>query len=620
MRVLNLFLRLALYWLILFSLGRLLSIVYQFQSVSTTSLLEIPLIFVSALRLDMATISALLIVPFLVWLVHEFTGAKKLIRVIHVVNCIIAVLVVGLLTGELELVREWGTKVNFRALTYLAYPKEALASASAAPLLLLVVILVVFSLGALLLYRRLLRNVELQSVNRWPLRIAILLLVPPLFFLGVRGGWQQIGINTSSAYFSSNRMNNMIAVNPVWSLVESVYAARSTGKNPYAFFPADQARSESQKLFKTGGTHAPLFTQKKPNVVLLILESWTADVVPSLGGEVGVAPNFEKLISQGLLYTKFYSSGARSQQGLVAVLSAFPAMSSAIHDPRRMQSLPCLAEEMERLGYSTSFLYGGDLNFANFRAYMTFCGFDSLTGVEDFPKAVTADKWGAHDEFVLGRQIELLSKAKEPFFSTLFTLSSHEPFKVPMETPFKGQSLADRFRGSIYYSDHSLGKYFERVKNEPWYKNTVFILVADHGHRLPREKLDATPERYHIPLLIVGEPLRAELRGIKISKIGSQVDIVATLLAELGLSSEAFRWSKDLRAEPGASFAYYSFEDGFGLIQDAETVVYDDRTERWMVMNTRGTFAAQRSGDRTDAVKPGQAMMQTIYQDYLELR
>ncbi|MBL8022057.1 MAG: sulfatase-like hydrolase/transferase [Leptospirales bacterium] len=620
MRVLNFFIRLVLYWLILFSLGRMLSIIYQFQSVSTSSLLEIPLIFVSALRLDMATITALLIVPFLVWLVHEFTGVKKLIRIVHVMNCIIAVLVVALLTGELELVREWGTKVNFRALTYLAYPKEALASASAAPLLLLFAILVAFSTGAVLLYRRLLRNVELQAVGRWPFRIAILLLVPPLFFLGVRGGWQQIGINTSSAYFSANRMNNMIAVNPAWSLVESIYAARSTGKNPYAFFPADQARSESRKLFKNGGAHAPLFTQKKPNVVLLILESWTADVVQSLGGEVGVAPNFEKLISQGLLYTKFYSSGARSQQGLVAVLSAFPAMSSAIHDPRRMQSLPCLAQEMERLGYSTSFLYGGDLNFANFRAYMTFCGFDSLTGVEDFPKAVTADKWGAHDEFVLDRQINLLSRAKEPFFSTLFTLSSHEPFKVPMETPFKGQALADQFRGSIYYSDHSLGQYFEKVKNEPWYKNTVFILVADHGHRLPREKLDATPERYHIPLLILGEPLRPELRGTKIAKIGSQVDIVATLLTELGLSSEAFRWSKDLRAEPGASFAYYSFEDGFGLIQDAETVVYDDRTERWMVVNARGTFTAQRSGDRTDAVKPGQAMMQAIYQDYLELR
>ncbi|MCE9596894.1 MAG: sulfatase-like hydrolase/transferase [Spirochaetia bacterium] len=391
MRVLNFFVRIALYWLVLFSLGRVLSIVYQFHSVSTSSLLEIPLIFLSALRLDMATIAALLIVPFLAWLLHEFTGWKTIIKVVHFLNYIIIILVTALFTGELELVREWGTKVNFRALTYLAYPREAYASASATPLFLLFLILIVFASGGILLYRKLLRNVELVSVQKWPLRVAIVLLVPPMFFVSVRGGWQQIGINTSSAYFSSNRMNNMIAVNALWSLVESMYAARSTGKNPYLFFPLDQARTESRKLFGTG-QHNSLFTQKKPNVVLLILESWTADVVPSLGGEVGIAPNFEKLVSQGLLYTKFYSSGARSQQGLVAVLSAFPAMSSAIHDPRRMQSLPCLAQEMERLGYSTSFLYGGDLNFANFRAYMTFCGFDSLTGIEDFPKELTSDK------------------------------------------------------------------------------------------------------------------------------------------------------------------------------------------------------------------------------------
>ncbi|MCE9596893.1 MAG: sulfatase-like hydrolase/transferase [Spirochaetia bacterium] len=202
----------------------------------------------------------------------------------------------------------------------------------------------------------------------------------------------------------------------------------------------------------------------------------------------------------------------------------------------------------------------------------------------------------------------------------MFTLSSHEPFRVPMETPFKGTSLADQFRGAVYYSDHSLGQYFEKVRNEPWYKNTVFILVADHGHRLPREKLDATPERYHIPLLILGEPLRPELRGQKISKIGSQVDIVATLLTELGLSAQAFQWSKDLRAEPGASFAYYSFEDGFGLIEDSQSVVYDDRTERWMVSKQGVVSTSSRSGEKNDAVKPGQAMMQSIYQDYLELR
>jgi phosphoglycerol transferase MdoB-like AlkP superfamily enzyme len=618
MRIAGFFIRLIAFWLVFFALGRLVSVVYQIAQVSQDPS-GIPMIFISGLRLDLATISALLILPLLAWTVHALTGWKAPERIVHGLNCVLVVLLSAIVAGELELVREWGSKVNYQALSYLAYPTEALASASSSPLGLLFLILVLLAAGSLLLYRAMFRGHGFARPAGWPQLLLVVLLGPALLFLGVRGGWQEIGINTSSAYFSTSRMHNLIAVNPGWSVVESIYAARSTSKNPFKFFPMDEARAEARKFF-VSGEHRSILTRKKPNVVLLILESWTADVVPSLGGETGVAPNFEKLVSEGLLFTRFYASGARSAQGLVAVLSGFPAMSHGAYDSRRLQSLPCLAEELERAGYSTAFLYGGDLNFASFRAYMTFCGFDKITGMEDFPIELRGEKWGVHDQHTLQRQIENMRNAKTPFFSALFTLSSHEPFVVPMETPFKGQDLPDKFRGAVYYSDFSLGQYFEKVRKEPWYKDTVFILVADHGHRLPKEKLDGTPERYHIPLLILGEPLREELRGKKDPRIGSQVDIVATLLAELGLSATAFPWSKDLLSYPGSSFAYYAFDEGFGLIEENRSVVYHDLTGRWVVTDRSGVSMARAGGDANEAVKPGQAMMQTIYQDFMELR
>lgn len=618
MRIAGFFLRLIGFWLAFFAAGRLISVVYQIGQVSEDPL-AIPLIFVAGLRLDLATISALLILPLLAWTVHALSGWKWPEKVIHGLNYALIAGLAAIMAGELELVREWGSKVNYAAIRYLAYPTEAIASASSSPLGLLFLILCILAAGSIYAYRLVFRNSGFVRPGSWITLLLIVLCGPAVLFLGVRGGWQVIGINTSSAYFSTNRMHNLIAVNPGWSLVESIYAARATSTNPYRFFPTEQARSEARKFFMRG-QHSPILTQKKPNVVLLILESWTADVVPSLGGEVGVAPNFEKLVSEGLLFTRFYASGARSAQGLVAVLSGFPAMSDGTHDVRRLQSLPCLAEELERAGYSTSFLYGGDLNFANFRAYMTYCGFDRITGMEDFPIALRGEKWGVHDEHTLHRQMEDLGKAKSPFFSALFTLSSHEPFAVPMETPFKGEGLADKFRGAVHYSDHSLGRYFEEVRKQPWYKDTIFVLVADHGHRLPKEKLDGTPERYHIPLLIVGEPLRPDLRGKKDARLGSQVDIAATLLSELGLAAEKFRWSNDLLSEPRASFAYYAFEGGFGMIEPNRSVVYHDLTGRWVVTDRSGVSMSRTGGEASEAAKPGQAMMQAIYQDFMELR
>jgi phosphoglycerol transferase MdoB-like AlkP superfamily enzyme len=459
---------------------------------------------------------------------------------------------------------------------------------------------------------------ELRRLGSWKVRISAVILIPPLLFIIIRGGWQEIIINTSSAYYSSNRMNNLIAVNSGWSFMEAMNAALSSRGNPYHFFPMDQARSESKKLFRDG-KHRSFLKSAKPNIVLLILESWTADAVPSLGGEIGIAPNFEKLIPEGMLFTEFYSSGVRSNQGLISVLSSFPGMSSAFHNPNQMQRLPCLARDLKKAGYSSSFLHGGDLNFSNFRAYIRFCGFDKLISIEDFPSEQTAGKWGAHDEYVLDRQIEVLRNAPEPFFSTLFTLSSHEPFKVPGETPYKGKSLADKFRGALHYSDESLGRYFEKVRHEPWFKNTIFILVADHGHRLPLLRLEYSPQRYHIPLLIFGEPLKNNLRGTKVSRIGSQIDITATLLSELGLPSRQYTWGKDLMSEPPVSFAYYSFDDGFGLIETGRTTVYDKRSGRWAITKNGQPSKMSAGNETNETLKQGQAMMQSIYQDYLEL-
>lgn len=618
MRIPNLFTKLTLFWLIFFAFGRLLSVFYQLEYIGDTSRFEILRIFLYAIRLDLGAAAMLLVIPYLAWVVFEMTGFRKPMLLMHFVNIVTIIIVAALFTADLELVREWGAKVNFRAISYLAYPQEAFASVYSSPLALLAFIVSFLGAAGIFLYNRLIMRTTFERTFSWPSRLIFIPLIPIILFVLIRGGFQQIPINSSTAYFSSNRISNMIAVNPGWALVESVYAASFVRENPYSFLPNDQAIKEVKALYSASkGNHTHILTHPKPNIVILILESWTADVIRPLGGDPSTTPNFEKLSKEGLLFEKFYASGMRSNQGLISILSGFPAMSTAIHDTHRMQTLPCLAQELEKVGYSTSFLYGGDLNFSNFRAYLTFCGFDRLIGKEDFPVSVTRDKWGAHDEYTLDKQIELLNQQKEPFFSALFTLSSHEPFTVPRETPFKGESLADQFRSAVSYSDYSLGQYFEKAKKQSWYENTIFILVADHGHRLPFLRPDGISERFHIPLLIVGGPLKSTLRGSRNSKLGSQVDIVSTLLSELELSSKPFHWSKDLLTDNPNSFAYYSFDDGFGMFQESNLVIFDNRTERWIHMNKTGIHQSQGREPLEESTL-GKAMMQRIYQDFLD--
>ena len=214
------------------------------------------------------------------------------------------------------------------------------------------------------------------------------ILVSGLLFLGIRGGWQLIPINESSAYFSDRQPVNDAGVNTLWYVGKQLIAQRrALNTNPYQFLPSQDAQQRVAALYKKDEDPIQILNTTRPNIVLIILESFTADIIHPIGGDSGITPNLDTIIHNGLVFSNIYSQGFRTDQGLVSVLSGFPAQPnfSIIMQPEKSQHLATISQQLKDSGYHLSFYYGGELGFANMKSYLLHAGFDDLHGKEIFP-------------------------------------------------------------------------------------------------------------------------------------------------------------------------------------------------------------------------------------------
>jgi phosphoglycerol transferase MdoB-like AlkP superfamily enzyme len=244
------------------------------------------------------------------------------------------------------------------------------------------------------------------------------------------------------------------------------------------------------------------------------------------------------------------------------------------------------------LGYHTSFVYGGDIDFANFRSYLTNSRFDHITSMEDFPTELNQSKWGVHDHIVFQRALQECDTTRQPFFKVMLSLSSHEPFDVPMVAKFPGPDIEHLFLNSCYYTDQCIGDFIVKAKASSWWDNTVIIFVADHGHPLPGHKPLQSKQRYRIPLIMVGGAVKADTL---IEKFGGQTDIANTLLGQLSHPSASFTFSKNLLSPWSKSFATYFFNDGFGFVTPDQYIVYDNVGKEFIEKDGAGPKDLERS-------------------------
>lgn len=597
-----------MFWLLFVIVIRALFLVYNHDLSQQLGAWEVLQVFLHGLKMDVSMVGYYVMASGLILALSTFSQNRWPYFALNALNIAFLVISAFLTTVDLELYRHWGFRINTAPLFYLqATGSAALGSVAVSVVIKLVLICGALTTLALFFYDRLVTP-RIAATEKGSFKgFFVLFAVTALMIIPVRGSFSVAPMNTGFVYFHKTKpYANHAAINVVWNFLYNLNSTHTRLKYPEDFLAKPVAEQYFRDLYpRHDSLTTQLFTTEKPNIIFFILESFTANVIEPLGGLPGITPNLNQLCEEGVLFTNFYASGDRTDKGLISILSGYPAqpVTSIIKNPAKTQRLPYLNHYMLDLGYHTSFVYGGDIDFANFRSYLTTSRFDHITADEDFPPEDNQSKWGVHDHIVFERAYQECDTARQPFFKVILSLSSHEPFDVPMVARFPGNDPENLMLNACYYTDKSVGEFMMKARTSAWWNNTVIIFMADHGHPYPGQLALQEKERYRIPLLMVGGAVEKQQR---VDKFGGQTDFANTLLAQLAQPEEAFTFSKDLLSPSSRSFATYFFNDGFGFVTPRHYIVYD---------NIGGQFLYQEGANRDDLDR-AKAYEQVLFTDY----
>lgn len=593
-------------WIIFFQLARFIFILGNFSVVKQAGINNF---FGSAfwgLRMDMSMAAYIALPVCLLVLLSVFFPPLRKPVVYKWYSFIVLLPILLLSTADIGLFKEWGFRIDSSFLKYLSNPSEAWASISHLPVFTIIASLIlVYILFIYVSNKRIERISRPLLLNTKPWLDALsILIVMALSVIPLRGGLQLAPLNQSSVYFSANNFSNLAAINASWNFMHSL-SHSEPDNNPYVFLDPAKALSIVDSLQQPGtGWLAERTT--KPNIILIVWESFTQKVVDLKKNGIEVTPGFNILKKEGIYFSNVYASGDRTDKGIVAVLSGYPSQptTSIVKTPAKASGLPMIGREYKNAGYNTAFYYGGELEFANMKAYLTGGGYDRFISVFDFAEKDKNSKWGAHDGVVMQKLISDINKTPSPFFYTWLTLSSHEPFETPDAPVIKGDDMEDLYLNSLHYSDKVVTSFISQCRQQSWWNNTIIAIVADHGHPLPQA--DSKTKNFRIPLLLIGGLIR---QPEVVDKIASQTDLAATLLVQSGLSPKNYPWSVNLFDSAVAERGYFSFNNGFGFVNRSGYYVFDNVGKR---------MTEAKGADTATLKMMGQAMEQVSFGDYLK--
>jgi phosphoglycerol transferase MdoB-like AlkP superfamily enzyme len=575
--------KMLLFWILVFDFHRLLFSMHHWGKLKDTSIGEWLLSFVFSFRLDLGTAAALSAIPFLFRFGSYFTQPRIGNRVFRWILVFFIVVLVAVQAGEIVAYGEWNHKLTSRVFMHLSHPDEVARTANYGMIGWFACYFILELLFALWLSKKLVpgltQRFTIQHWSSYLLLPVIYVFIAGLQFLSLRGGWQQIPLNISAAIYSDKAIANDISINSLYFFGKSyLLYNRSTIDEFIPKVNKLQAQKEVAKWYSYPKKHDRYFVQNtRPNVVIVVLEGWSAEALGSLGPNKGASPHFDALTKSGVLFTNIYATSTTSEIGNSSIFSGNPAVPevSISMQPEKHRKLHCLNEDFEAWGYHSSYIFSGDLKYGNIGGYFMDHGFDVVKDESDFPSSLPRGKLNFFDKDLYRFLIREINTHKQPFLQCAFTGSTHAPYDQPKGKGkvWKGEE-AD-FMNALVYADNCLGAFIQQCKKYPWYKNTLFVFVADHGHASPTTTNPGLGKFYHIPLLFFGEPIKPEYRGKRMDVIGSQSDIAATLLTQLHGDCSRYPWSKDLMNPAVPQFAFHSIIRGFGWVTPEGNFTYN---------------------------------------------
>ncbi len=613
---LGILLRHILFFYFLFFIGRCIFLVYNFNEIQNENVYAIFTTIVYGLYLDSSMCAYLFILMVVPYIIFIFFLKPWAFAIIKFLSGFLILLYCLIIISELMLYAEWKTKLSFRAIAFLSNISEVIHIVSWQQ------ILSGFTIIALLTF------LFIYIQNNYFLKGAIPIIanqkkysLPGVFIflalipIAIRGGFQPIPITQSDVYFSKNNTLNLAAINSIWNLGQSVYENRYTGNvNPYLFFDVPTRNRLLNDLLKTKNDSLPkVFNQKRPNVVVILLESWSADLVGAFNGKDSVAPNISKLARAGIRFTNCYSPGTLSDEGHVSILSGFPAQPLTVltRQPQKYKGLSTLTKCLMDSGYASSYVYNGDLSYGNIKSFVYYNGFQNIYDKNNMEvKSWKSGRLGYHDAYLFERLKPKLNQLQSPFFLTAFTLSTHSPFDFEGERKIKNKGEFNAYMSAAVYSDSVIGSFMAYAKTQSWYANTVFVFLSDHSHPTPNYKAYIFPEDRRMVAFMCGGAIADDWKGRSIDYSVSQHDFAPSICQLLKIPHH-FKYGKNVFNPNANHFAYYSYDVGFGFVTDSASYVYDLRS------NTikSNTFKSQQASKRSDSL--AKAYLQSLYTDYL---
>ncbi len=615
-------LRQFIFWMLFFAFIRIVFLMYnqRYIYLDNISFGEVMGAFWHGLTVDIASACYILILPALFLFFFGFSGRMWLNKLNKAYTGIVIALYAVITATELGIYPEWKTKLSAKALLYLRNPDEVFLSIPGFRFFTLLGTAVIIFYISFYLYKKYFH----KSFQKFHLNVVksliFLVITLLLLFTGLRGGFSPIPISPSAAYYSNHNILNLASVNSGFNLAISILENQKFNyRNPFEFLDPEEAMETFARINRVpADTTISILNTQRANVIILLLESWSADLIESLGGKPGITPEFAKLEEGGLLFTRHYATGSRSQQAIASILGGFPAtpFTTITENIDKYSKLPSLTRVFNMEGYHTSFYFGGQLTYGNIKAFLYFNEFDVIIEGDDLPDEFPEGRLGVHDEFLFQHHIEEVSKLKEPFFSMVFTMSSHSPYDQPMEKVLDWGGSENEFINSAYYTDHHLGRYFEMAGKQDWYSNTLFIIVADHSHNTYRNWPLGSFEFHKIPLLFYGDVLKEEFRNTRDDRIVNNVFIPKSILNQLNFNSRDFVWSHDLFNPYCPQYAYFELQNAFGWKEPNGEFVYSWDWDNYY----RKNFAPELSKTAQDSViMDGKSFLQVLFQEFIDL-
>lgn len=620
--------------LLLLSGSRIGLFIWQFDRVSAAG--DISTMLLQGVRADLIFAGLWLIIPLL--LAPLLAGEKRFTlwrRFSHIWVLLGLCLVIFIEVSTPQFILQYDIRPNRLYIEYLKYPKEVFSTlwqGYRAMLLSGIAVTVLLLWGLHRLFSRVTAVMQPYSAKTlwlsWPL---VVLLV----FAAVRSTTEHRPANPAMFAITSDALVNSLIINSPYSVLYALYNMKHEAHSGeiYGKLPDEEMLKLALDwpwLKQTGFNHAELPTlhyrqattkRAKPlNLVIILQESLGATFVESLGG-VPVTPELEKLKHDGWWFEQMYATGTRSVRGIEAVVSGFmptPAQST-VKLSLSQQNFYTLGSTLTQQGYNTSFIYGGEAHFDNMRSFFTGNDINQIIDLAQMSNPVFVGSWGASDEDLFtaaAKHFSDMQQQQKPFFSLVFTSSNHTPFEFPDGRISLFEQPKATMNNAVKYADYALGKFIAEARQQAYWQDTLFVIVADHDNRVYGSNL-VPVEKFHIPALILG----ADITPKRITPVASQIDLAPTLLSLIGISANTPLVGRDFSSDDTSlGRALMQFDQYFALMQEQQVTILRPGQTAVTAMYDPQQKQLTLSEQAPDSTQVKRALAQVLLPSYLYRR